>query len=143
MQRKIGIGKQDFAALRENQCFYIDKTDFIKQWWESQDDVTLITRPRRFGKTLNMSMLNCFFSNIYADRSDLFDGLDIWNEEAYRKIQGTYPELSGGRQAYPVDPIWDYAAESASDELSYADHRLFFCFLGCLLSGKTGGILSL
>ena len=38
MQRKIGIGKQDFAALRENQCFYIDKTDFIKQWWESQDD---------------------------------------------------------------------------------------------------------
>ena len=74
MQRKIGIGKQDFAALRENQCFYIDKTDFIKQWWESQDDVTLITRPRRFGKTLNMSMLNCFFSNIYADRSDLFDG---------------------------------------------------------------------
>ena len=93
MQRKIGIGKQDFAALRENQCFYIDKTDFIKQWWESQDDVTLITRPRRFGKTLNMSMLNCFFSNIYADRSDLFDGLDIWNEEAYRKIQGTYPVI--------------------------------------------------
>lgn len=93
MQRKIGIGKQDFAALRENQCFYIDKTDFIKQWWDNQDDVTLITRPRRFGKTLNMSMLNCFFSNKYADRSDLFDGLAIWNKEAYRKIQGTYPVI--------------------------------------------------
>lgn len=93
MQRKIGIGKQDFAALRENQCFYIDKTDFIQQWWDTKDDVTLITRPRRFGKTLNMSMLNCFFSNRYADRSDLFEGLSIWENEKYRAIQGTYPVL--------------------------------------------------
>lgn len=61
MQKQVGIGKQDFAALRESQCFYIDKTDFIRQWWNYRDDVTLITRPRRFGKTLNMSMLNCFF----------------------------------------------------------------------------------
>ena len=93
MTSAISIGKQDFASLRENHYFYVDKTDFIRQWWESGDDITLITRPRRFGKTLNMSMLNCFFSNIYADRSDLFDGLDIWNEEAYRKIQGTYPVI--------------------------------------------------
>ena len=76
MQKQVGIGKQDFAALRESQCFYIDKTDFIRQWWNYRDDVTLITRPRRFGKTLNMSMLNCFFSNKYADRGDLFEGLD-------------------------------------------------------------------
>ena len=77
MQKQVGIGKQDFAALRESQCFYIDKTDFIRQWWNYRDDVTLITRPRRFGKTLNMSMLNCFFSNKYADRGDLFEGIDI------------------------------------------------------------------
>lgn len=77
MQNQVGIGKQDFAALRESQCFYIDKTDFIRQWWNYRDDVTLITRPGRFGKTLNMSMLNCFFSNKYADRGDLFEGLDI------------------------------------------------------------------
>ena len=77
MQNQVGIGKQDFAALRESQCFYIDKTDFIRQWWNYRDDVTLITRPRRFGKTLNMSMLNCFFSNKYADRGDLFEGIDI------------------------------------------------------------------
>ncbi len=93
MRREISIGKQDFSVLRESQCFYIDKTDFIKQWWDSRDDVTLITRPRRFGKTLNMSMLNCFFSNKYVDRSDLFEGLSVWKEDEYRKIQGTYPVL--------------------------------------------------
>lgn len=107
MQRKIGIGKQDFAAVRENQCFYIDKTDFIKQWWDSQDDVTLITRPRRFGKTLNMSMLNCFFSNKYVDRSDLFDGLTIWNEEEYRKIQGTYPVIFVSFASVKADNVAD------------------------------------
>lgn len=93
MRREISIGKQDFAVLRESQCFYIDKTDFIKQWWDSRDDVTLITRPRRFGKTLNMSMLNCFFSNKYVDRGDLFEGLSVWKEDEYRAIQGTYPVL--------------------------------------------------
>ena len=70
--RTVGIGKQDYESIIMSDCFYIDKTNFIKEWWESKDDVTLITRPRRFGKTLNMSMLNCFFSNKYADRGDLF-----------------------------------------------------------------------
>ena len=89
----IGIGKQDFASLREGNYFYIDKTKLISQWWESGDSVTLITRPRRFGKTLNMSMLDCFFSKRYADRFDLFSGLEIWNEEKYQKLQGTYPVI--------------------------------------------------
>ncbi len=88
MQKVISIGKQNFASLRENDCFYIDKTKLICQWWESKDEITLITRPRRFGKTLNMSMLNCFFSNRYAGRKDLFTGLEVWKEEKYRKIQG-------------------------------------------------------
>ena len=89
----ISVGKQDFADIRENNYFYIDKTAFIKEWWGSGDDVTLITRPRRFGKTLNMSMLNCFFSNKYADRGDLFEGLSVWEDEKYRKLQGTYPVI--------------------------------------------------
>lgn len=93
MLKKIAIGIQDFEKLRTNDLFFIDKTQFIKEWWESYDDVTLITRPRRFGKTLNMSMLTCFFSNKYTDRSDLFDGLSIWNDEKYRKLQGTYPVI--------------------------------------------------
>ena len=90
----VGIGIQDFLKLRENHNFYIDKTSFIKEWWESGDDVTLITRPRRFGKTLNMSMVEKFFSLDYAGRGDLFEGLFIWEEEKYRNLQGTYPVIS-------------------------------------------------
>lgn len=94
MARTVGIGIQGFAKIRENQYFYVDKTDFIREWWESGDDVTLITRPRRFGKTLNMSMLEQFFSLEYADRGDLFRDLSIWKEEKYRRLQGTYPVIS-------------------------------------------------
>ena len=91
---EIGIGIQDFLILRENNNFYIDKTSFIKEWWESGDSVTLITRPRRFGKTLNMSMVEEFFSLNYAGRGDLFEGLAIWEEGKYRDLQGTYPVIS-------------------------------------------------
>ncbi len=91
---KIGIGIQAFEKIRKNNYFYVDKTPFIKEWWENGDDVTLITRPRRFGKTLNMSMVECFFSVDYANRRDLFEGLSIWNEEKYQNLQGTYPVIS-------------------------------------------------
>ncbi|MCM1122631.1 MAG: ATP-binding protein [Eubacterium sp.] len=94
MARVLGIGHQDFEKVRMSNNFYIDKTDFIAKWWEANDDVTLITRPRRFGKTLNMSMLEKFFSVKYAGRSDLFEGLSIWEKEKYRKIQGTWPVIS-------------------------------------------------
>ncbi len=94
MGNNIGIGIQDFLELRENHKFYVDKTSFIREWWESGDSVTLITRPRRFGKTLNMSMVEEFFSLDYAGRGDLFEGLSIWEEEKYRNLQGTYPVIS-------------------------------------------------
>ncbi len=94
MARTVGIGNQDFESIRQNGYFYIDKTNFIREWWENGDSVTLITRPRRFGKTLNMSMLEKFFSVEYAGRSDLFEGLSIWQEEKYRQLQGTYPVIS-------------------------------------------------
>ena len=93
MAREIAIGIQDFSNLIENSYFYIDKTAFISEWWNSGDAVTLITRPRRFGKTLNMSMLECFFSNKFGSRSDLFEGLDIWKDEKFRKLQGKYPVI--------------------------------------------------
>ena len=105
MAKRIGIGKQDFEKVRMNHNFYVDKTDFIRQWWETDDDVTLITRPRRFGKTLNMSMLEKFFSLEYAGRGELFEGLSIWREKSadvkspggdykYRKLQGTWPVIA-------------------------------------------------
>ena len=91
--KTVGIGKQNFASLREEKCFYIDKTSFIRDWWNSKDDVTLVTRPRRFGKTLNMSMLECFFSNRYENRADLFEGLEVWNDEELRVQQGKWPVI--------------------------------------------------
>ena len=94
MPRTISIGHQNFESIITNNYFYIDKTDFIRQWWENGDSVTLITRPRRFGKTLNMSMLEQFFSINYANRSDLFENLTIWKEEKYQKLQGTFPVIS-------------------------------------------------
>ena len=93
MARTVGIGYQNFEQLITNDNFYVDKTLFIKEWWENKDSVTLITRPRRFGKTLTMSMTEQFFSVKYAGRGDLFEGLAIWEEEKYRKLQGTYPVI--------------------------------------------------
>ena len=94
MGRNIAIGIQDFGDLIQKKYFYIDKTSFLKEWWEKGDSVTLITRPRRFGKTLNMSMTEQFFSVDYTGRGDLFEGFSIWGEEKYRKLQGTYPVIS-------------------------------------------------
>ena len=93
MKRVIAIGTQDFEGLRMHNSFYVDKTDFIPEWWNNRDAVTLITRPRRFGKTLNMSMLNCFFSNKYANRPELFDGLKVWEDPAMREEQGKWPVI--------------------------------------------------
>lgn len=93
MAAAVSIGTQDYEKLRMSESFYVDKTDFIREWWENQDDVTLITRPRRFGKTLNLSMMECFFSAKYADRGELFEGLSIWEHEKYRKMQGTFPVI--------------------------------------------------
>ena len=93
MARTVGIGIQSFEKLIDSQCFYIDKTDFIREWWERGDEVTLITRPRRFGKTLNMNMLERFLSIEYKGCGQVFEGLSIWREEKYRKLQGTYPVI--------------------------------------------------
>ena len=94
MARTVAIGIQDYEQLITNDYFYIDKTDFIREWWDGGDSVTLISRPRRFGKTLNMSMLEIIFSVVYAGRGDLFEGMDIWKEGRYRNLQGTYPVIS-------------------------------------------------
>ena len=93
MKPVVSIGNQDFRSIRENHNFYIDKTAFIKEWWENQDTVTLITRPRRFGKTLNMSMVENFFSIQSQENGKLFEGLKIWKDESYRAIQGSYPVI--------------------------------------------------
>ena len=94
MAGTIAIGIDSFEEIIKENIFYIDKTEFIREWWDGKDRVTLIARPRRFGKTLNMSMLETFFSNQYENRGDIFEGLNIWKYEKYQKIQGTYPVIS-------------------------------------------------
>ena len=93
MARTVGIGIQSFEKLRTENSFYIDKTDFIRQWWENRDEVTLITRPRRFGKTLNMNMLERFLSVQYSGQGEVFEGLSIWKNEKYHKLQGSMPVI--------------------------------------------------
>ncbi len=93
MKKEISTGIQDFEKLRVNNGYYIDKTEFIREWWNGRDDVTLITRPRRFGKTLNLSTLNCFFSNKYENRGELFEDLKIWEDASMREQQGKWPVI--------------------------------------------------
>ena len=94
MPRTVAIGVQSFVDLRERGYFLVDKTSFIADWWYSADQVTFIHRPRRFGKTLNMDMVECFFSNKYASRADLFNGLDVWNDADLRRERGDWPVVS-------------------------------------------------
>ena len=115
MARTVAIGIQDFETIINNDFFYVDKTNFIREWWESGDSVTLITRPRRFGKTLNMSMLNRFFSLKYAGQGEVFEGLSIWKDEKYRKLQGTYPVINLSFAAVKEDSL--QAAKKKINEL--------------------------
>ena len=93
MKRTISIGIQKFAKIRQENYFYIDKTDFIRQWWESGDEVTLITRPRRFGKTLTLDMVDKFFSISFQELASAFHGLSIWNRADFRQLQGRWPVI--------------------------------------------------
>ena len=93
LKKRLPVGIENFEKIRRDGFYYVDKTDLIKELLENWGEVNLFTRPRRFGKTLNMSMLECFFSNKYAGRGDLFEGLSIWNDEKYRQLQGTYPVI--------------------------------------------------
>ena len=102
--RTIGIGNQNFEVIRKENYFYIDKTRFIQMWWESGDHVTLITRPRRFGKTLNMTMTEEFFSVQYAGREDLFQGLAIWEYKRNELSDDTQENLSSVVQS--VFTVW-------------------------------------
>lgn len=94
MPRRVSIGYQEFEDIIRNDLFYIDKTAFIKEWWERRDRVTLITRPRRFGKTLTMSMVENFFSVARVKSAELFRNLNIWKDASYHKLQGSYPVIS-------------------------------------------------
>lgn len=133
MTRTVGIGHQDFEEVIEKNNFYVDKTDFIREWWEANDKVTLITRPRRFGKTLNMSMLEKFFSVDYQGRGELFRGLRIWEDEKYRKLQGTYPVVF-----ISLADIKETSFEAARSKLCQIIQLLFYRYEYLLQSSVLG-----
>lgn len=92
--RTVGLGIQEFEKVRRNNQFYVDKTELITQWYRGNDDITLITRPRRFGKTLTIDMLRCFFSTTYSGRADLFEGLAVSRDRDLMSMQGTVPTIT-------------------------------------------------
>ena len=88
----IGIGESDFRGLRIRKNYYIDKTMYIKDIIDNQASVVLVTRPRRFGKTLNMSMLKYYFDCTKKDSKEIFEGLKIMEQdEKYTSKLGYYP----------------------------------------------------
>lgn len=136
MSGKVSIGHQDFEEVIKNNYFYVDKTFFIKEWWENGDAVTLITRPRRFGKTLTMSMLEKFFSVKYAGRGELFQGLFIWKEEKYQKLQGSCPVISLSF-ANIKEGTYEKAREKICQLLAAEFQRnAFLLDSGCLTEGE-------
>ena len=131
LANKVSIGYQDFGYIRENHLFYVDKTDFIAEWWENNRQVTLITRPRRFGKTLTMSMVDHFFSLRYANRADLFENTKIWKDEFYRKLQGTMPvifttfaNVKGRNMKEAEDQICGIIREAFEDHRALLDSQV-------------------
>ena len=104
MRVKHALGYQNYEKMMDNHIFYVDKTDFLREWWDNADEVTLITRPRRFGKTLNMSTVECFFSNQYKEKSYLFEGKKVWEYEEMRGLHGEFPVIfmsfAGAKSGY-------------------------------------------
>lgn len=96
--KALPLGRDDFGKLIENDCYYVDKTLLIKKLLQKKSEVTLITRPRRFGKTLTMSMLQSFFEHTEmggVSSGDKFSGLGIEREEAIcKRYKGRYPVIS-------------------------------------------------
>ena len=93
MRKTVGLGIQDFEKIAERNVFYIDKSKFITEWWNSEDDVTLITRPRRFGKTLMLSTVEKFFSVRQGNGKDLFKGLEVSENPQMMQECGKWPVL--------------------------------------------------
>ena len=122
MARTVSIGAQDFAKLAKENLFLVDKTNFIREWWTNQDQVTLITRPRRFGKTLNINMVERFFSNLYNDQEELFGDLAIWQDEDMRKLAGQFPVIQCSEYNEETDTVSSVSIDDESSVRSAVEY---------------------
>jgi hypothetical protein len=93
MEKRLPIGISDYKKLIDSNCYYIDKTLFIDDILRYGGDITLLPRPRRFGKTLNMSMLQYFFEKTEISNAYLFENKKIWQLPEYVALQGKYPVI--------------------------------------------------
>ena len=130
VKRILPIGNDDFRKLRENESYYVDKTLMIKDFIEMQDEVTLIARPRRFGKTLNVTMLKEFF-DIEKDSRDIFNGLAIMDTEyadeinsrpviyfTFKNSKGTTVEELTAQLKLAMQEQYGYYEEKFRDKLN-------------------------
>ncbi len=93
MTMPAALDEPRFADIRKNDCLYIDQTGFLSAWWRQSDPVTVIARPRKFGKTLMLDAVRRFFSNGFTDQGALFSGLDVWKDSALREEAGRHHVL--------------------------------------------------
>src|SRR3990167_2449987 len=91
LKKPLPIGKYDYKKVIDGNYTYIDKTLLIKEFCESGSEVVLITRPRRFGKSISLSMLRYFFEKTEQSTAYLFERANIWKEKGFKELQGTYP----------------------------------------------------
>ena len=156
MKKKLPIGIDGFEKIRTNDFYYIDKTGFIAELLHNWGEVNLFTRPRRFGKTLNMSMLKCFFE-VGTDKS-LFDGLQIAQEKALcEQYQGQFPVIFLSLKS--VDGLTFEAAEAAlrtvvgneagrfrflkdSDKLDESEKKTYLRLIDVKIENETGYAMS-
>ena len=122
MARPLPIGVDDFKDLIEEGYVYVDKTLLIKEFWESKSKVTLITRPRRFGKSIALSMLRYFFEKPKQPTSYLFEKTNIWKEQGFSEIQGTYPVIFISFKDIKAKS-WKLAYEDLKELLAREVHR--------------------
>ena len=91
--KQVGIGLQEFTEIIDKGIFYVDKTQFISEWWADPTKVTLITRPRRFGKTLMLSTIEAFFDPVFAGHAERFEKLKVWKDPVCRELYGKIPVI--------------------------------------------------
>lgn len=120
---RLPLGQSDFRVLREQGYVYVDKTAFVTEVLDANAQVLLITRPRRFGKTLNLSMLRCFLEKGPEDRSALFEGLEVASSEAARAHFQQHPVLFLTLKDVK-EPTWERCLAGIGEVLAglYRDH---------------------
>ena len=122
-KQPIPIGVDDFKDLIKENYLHIDKTLLIKEFWDDKAKVTLITRPRRFGKSISLSMLRYFFEKTEPSHAYLFEKSTIWQYEEFQKLQGTYPVIFISFKDVKCE-TWEEALQELKDLLTAEINRI-------------------